>query len=154
MIMDYIFTDNDYVSLTDHWFSEIKSKFIILNPKNLPLENLSAKYQLFHIFDDPFKYLGKTIMPNMEKLIATNCFTGAEKYISRSLVIGEPTQDALLKWFNLYAKESWYTEIAKKELMSRGNGEYYRFIKERFNSAEDLITNGERFLNEFAFIWY
>lgn len=153
--MEYIFTDDDYISTSDHWFHEMKSKFMIINPKNLPLEYLSAKYQLFHIQVDPFEFLGKpNYSPNMNMLVATNCFTGAQKYLSRSLVIGEPKPSAILNWLNLYAKDSAYTEIAKEELKTRSYGSQYSYVKKFFNSAEELLSSKEKRYYEFAFIWY
>lgn len=93
------------------WIRKIETKFVILDPRQLTLNELDAKYQLFHVVLDMSNNGDKTA-----PLLVERCFDGLNATLERFAIIGEPTFDTLLEWVNLYGGNSFYKNKVKNSI--------------------------------------
>lgn len=136
-MMNNIITLNGCIEKEEHvWTRKIETKFLILDPRLLQLNELDAKYQLFYLIYDPKDDKPwKTDAPYLGK----RCIDDKEVFIERISVIGEPTFNTLLEWNNIYGNESAF----KKNMTDKRKSFLMRKCK---NSIEEKYY-------EIAFIW-
>ena len=136
-MMEEIITLSGCINKEDHiWIREIKTKFLIADPRILSLNELSAKYQLFHLIVDNADEHNRTY-----PYVAERCIDGKIASVERISIIGEPTLETLIEWVRKYGGESVY----KKEMSERHIERliYKKNHKKEFEEKE----------YEVAFVW-
>lgn len=119
------------------WKRKITTKFLIMDARQLPLTEMTAKYQLFYLIYDPSENDECKTLP----YFAVRCIDNASVTIERFSVIGEPTFETLLEWVEEYGNESLF-----KQSMSE-------FEIERLNRKKLRKKTLEEKDFEVAFVW-
>lgn len=131
--MENIITLNDCIKKDTHiWIRKITTKFLVLDPRVMKLEDLGAKNQLFYLIFDPSD--GKSTMP----YYAERCIDGALVQLERMYVIGEPTLDTLIEWVGFYGNECVFKneiDIFRKKTLKNQIDKYGKGIEEKYYDA-------------------
>ena len=136
--MEKIITLQDCIKKETHiWIRKIKTKFLVLDPRVMKLDEITAKNQLFYLIYDPADGK-KSTMP----YYAERCIDGVPVQLERMYVIGEPTLDTLIDWSNIYGNES----VFKSEIDSNRKLILKNQIKTHGKEIEEKYYDA-------AFIW-
>lgn len=137
MMMEKIITLSGCINKEENiWKRKICTKFLIADARQMRLDEMSAKYQLFYLVLDTSEDDDIKTGP----YVAIRCIDNVYVTLERFSVIGEPTFDTLLEWVKEYGNESLY-----KLEMDNFNKE--RLLKrKRKNNIEEKDY-------EVAFVW-
>ena len=132
--MKKIISLQDCIKKEPHvWIREISTKFLVLDPRVMRLDELGAKNQLFYLIVDSANG-EKTAKP----YYAERCIDGELVQLERMYVIGEPTLDTLIEWANDYGEESVFKkEISddRKRILRRNIAKFGKEIQEKYYDA-------------------
>lgn len=136
--MNMIITLSDCIEKKEHvWIRKISTKFLVLDPRVMKLDECNAKNQLFYLIFDPANGRQST-----EPFYAERCIDGLFVRLERTSVIGEPTLETLIKWEKEYGDECTF----KKEISNNRRTILKNQIKNFGKKIEEKYYDA-------AFIW-
>lgn len=148
-MMEKIITLSGCIQKDEHiWKRRITNKFIITDPRQMGIYEMTAKHQLFRLIYDTSQDDEIKTGP----YIATRCIDNVDMKVERFMVIGEPTFETLLEWIDEYGDECEYfkqlDDFHKENLKRRK-----RVLKRQGIEGTKNIDKLEERFYEVAFIW-
>lgn len=123
------------------WTRKLLTKYVIIDPRILNLNEFCAAYQLCRVVYDMSSNGNKT-----SPLICYRCIDNASIKLERFSVIGEPTFNTLLEWVQLYGDRC----ESKKRI---DDWTYNKLIakRDKYKKTKTSVRENDY---EIAFVWF